>query len=266
MMYSVVDIAGVNRISAQIMTQRRRRRSRAWRRRRCRALGEERPLVGASMFGVTTPCVTRGARAAGGARLRGARLPRDRHRRRLDGGADRRRASSPASLDVTTTEFCDELVGGVLVGGARTGSRPAGERGHPAGRLARRARHGQLRAVRDGARALSRPEPLRPQPDDHADADDAGGVPRDRRRSSRASSTPRPGRPRSSSRCGASRRSRPRARSSTTPRPTRRCSPRSASRSTRRRSRCTSSTPTSTTRVRARDGEPAPRADRRRRR
>ena len=57
MMYSVVDIAGVNRVSARIMAN---------------AAGAiagmvgasvpqlaEKPLIGASMFGVTTPCVTR---------------------------------------------------------------------------------------------------------------------------------------------------------------------------------------------------------------
>src|SRR5207244_6179948 len=57
MMYSVVDIAGVNRVSARIMAN---------------AAGaiagmataqvpelEEKPLVAATMFGVTTPCVTR---------------------------------------------------------------------------------------------------------------------------------------------------------------------------------------------------------------
>src|SRR5476651_1780363 len=57
MMYSVVDISGVNRVSARIMAN---------------AAGaiagmvestvpelDEKPLVGATMFGVTTPCVTR---------------------------------------------------------------------------------------------------------------------------------------------------------------------------------------------------------------
>jgi len=58
MMYSVVDISGINQISAQILTN---------------AAGAiagmamatvpersgERPLIGATMFGVTTPCVTR---------------------------------------------------------------------------------------------------------------------------------------------------------------------------------------------------------------
>ncbi len=57
MMYSVVDISGVNSISARIMTN------------AAAAIAgmagatppeiEHRPLVGATMFGVTTPCVTR---------------------------------------------------------------------------------------------------------------------------------------------------------------------------------------------------------------
>src|SRR5439155_152909 len=57
MMYSVVDIAGVNRVSARIMAN------------AAAAIAgmagaqvpplEEKPLVAATMFGVTTPCVTR---------------------------------------------------------------------------------------------------------------------------------------------------------------------------------------------------------------
>ena len=78
MMHSVVDVAGINRISTRIMAN------------AARALAgmaaatapppdEEKPLIVASMWGVTTPCVTIGARAARGARLRRARLPPDRH-------------------------------------------------------------------------------------------------------------------------------------------------------------------------------------------
>ena len=48
------------------------------------------------------------------------------------------------SLDVTTTEFCDHVAGGVLAAVPER-LESAGRRGHPAGRLARRARHGQLR-------------------------------------------------------------------------------------------------------------------------
>ena len=39
------------------------------------------PLIGATMFGVTTPCVTHARERARGARLRGAHVPRHRHRR-----------------------------------------------------------------------------------------------------------------------------------------------------------------------------------------
>jgi uncharacterized protein (UPF0261 family) len=114
MMYSVVDISGVNRVSARIMAN---------------AAGaiagmvgaqvprlDEKPLVAATMFGVTTPCVTRArerleelgyevlvfhATGAGGqsmeALVRGGFLA--------------------GVLDVTTTELADELVGGVLSAG-----------------------------------------------------------------------------------------------------------------------------------------------------
>jgi uncharacterized protein (UPF0261 family) len=114
MMYSVVDIAGVNRVSARIMSN---------------AAGaiagmveatvpalEAKPLVGATMFGVTTPCVTRArerleelgyevlvfhATGAGGQSLEA--LVRD--------------GFLAGVLDTTTTELADELVGGVLSAG-----------------------------------------------------------------------------------------------------------------------------------------------------
>lgn len=114
MMYSVVDISGVNRVSARIMAN---------------AAGaiagmveatvpelEARPLVGATMFGVTTPCVTRArerleelgyevlvfhATGAGGQSLEA--LVRD--------------GFLAGVLDTTTTELADELVGGTLSAG-----------------------------------------------------------------------------------------------------------------------------------------------------
>ncbi|MFN2628537.1 MAG: Tm-1-like ATP-binding domain-containing protein [Gaiellaceae bacterium] len=114
MMYSVVDISGVNRVSARIMSN---------------AAGaiagmvgaaapelEAKPLVGATMFGVTTPCVTRArerleelgyevlvfhATGAGGQSLEA--LVRD--------------GFLAGVLDATTTELADELVGGVLSAG-----------------------------------------------------------------------------------------------------------------------------------------------------
>jgi uncharacterized protein (UPF0261 family) len=114
MMYSVVDISGVNRVSARIMAN---------------AAGAiagmvgaevpqltEKPLVGASMFGVTTPCVTRArerleelgyevlvfhATGAGGQSME----------------ALARGGFLVGVLDTTTTELADELVGGVLSAG-----------------------------------------------------------------------------------------------------------------------------------------------------
>jgi uncharacterized protein (UPF0261 family) len=114
MMYSVVDISGVNRVSAQIMAN---------------AAGaiagmvdatvpelEAKPLIGATMFGVTTPCVTRArerleelgyevlvfhATGAGGESLE----------------ALARGGFLAGVLDTTTTELADELVGGVFPAG-----------------------------------------------------------------------------------------------------------------------------------------------------
>ena len=127
MMYSVVDIAGVNAISAQIMAN---------------AAGaiagmakasvpslEQKPLVAATMFGVTTPCVTRAreqleelgyevlvfhATGAGGQSME--TLVRD--------------GFVVGVLDVTTTELADDLVGGVLSAGPHR-LEAAGEAGLP---------------------------------------------------------------------------------------------------------------------------------------
>jgi uncharacterized protein (UPF0261 family) len=114
MMYSVVDIAGVNSISARIIAN--AAGAIAGMARATVPPLEQRPLVGATMFGVTTPCVTRArerleelgyetlvfhATGTGGqsmeALVRGGYLA--------------------GVLDVTTTELADELVGGVLSAG-----------------------------------------------------------------------------------------------------------------------------------------------------
>ena len=57
MMYSVVDIAGINRISERILDQRRRRPSPAWPRAEVAEWPRTNPWSAATMFGVTTPCV-----------------------------------------------------------------------------------------------------------------------------------------------------------------------------------------------------------------
>ena len=177
MMYSVVDIAGINRISAQIMTNAAamiagaakagraagRRREAARRRhhvRRDDAVRDGRP------------------RAAGGARVRGARLPRDRYRRAVDGGARPRRLPRGRPR-----RDHDRAGGRAGRRGALGGAGPARGRGTAraaAGRLARRPRHGELRSARDRASAVLRAQPVRPQRDDHAHAHDARGVSRAR--------------------------------------------------------------------------------------
>ena len=87
MMPSIVDVAGLNRVSRQILA---------------RAAGaicgmveaaipavEDRPIIVASMFGNTTAVRATGARRAGGGGLRSARLSLHRHRRQSHGSAHR---------------------------------------------------------------------------------------------------------------------------------------------------------------------------------
>jgi uncharacterized protein (UPF0261 family) len=114
-MYSVVDIAGLNPISERILGN-----AAAAAAGMAKAQGlvaeAEKPLVGATMFGVTTPCVTEArkrlealgyevlvfhATGAGGQSME----------------ALMRSGFITASLDATTTELADELVGGVLSAG-----------------------------------------------------------------------------------------------------------------------------------------------------
>jgi uncharacterized protein (UPF0261 family) len=114
MMYSVLDIAGINRLSRQILANAAGMI--------CGALeqpiptGEDKPLIAATMFGVTTPCVTKvrerleshgyevltfHATGTGGRAMEGLIA---------DGYVK-------AVADITTTELADELVGGVLSAG-----------------------------------------------------------------------------------------------------------------------------------------------------
>lgn len=115
MMYSVVDIEGLNRLSQRILANAAGAI--------CGMVGQEvpksedKPLIAATMFGVTTPCVSRfsdimeqagyevvvfHATGTGGRAMEG--LIRDGYFK--------------AVADLTTTEWCDEVVGGVLPGGA----------------------------------------------------------------------------------------------------------------------------------------------------
>ena len=114
MMPSVTDVQGLNRISRRVLGN---AAARAGRHDPLRAPPRTRrptrPAIGLTMFGVTTTCVQQVDRAArADARLH--RVPRRRHRRPRDGEADRVRACSPGAIDVTTTEVCDMMMGGVF--------------------------------------------------------------------------------------------------------------------------------------------------------
>jgi uncharacterized protein (UPF0261 family) len=112
MTYSVVDIAGINQISARILANAAGAIA-GMVHAAPPPLAEARPLVGASMFGVTTACVTR-------ARERLEELGYEVlvfHQTGTGGQSMEELARAgfiTAMLDVTTTELCDELVGGVL--------------------------------------------------------------------------------------------------------------------------------------------------------
>ncbi|MDW8060339.1 MAG: Tm-1-like ATP-binding domain-containing protein [Thermomicrobium sp.] len=117
MLYPVVDIAGINRISERILTNAAAAMAgMAQAYESFQPSAPSKPLVGATMFGVTTPCVTvareeleaRGyevlvfhATGTGGQAMEGL----------VRGGF------LAGVLDITTTELADELVGGVLSAG-----------------------------------------------------------------------------------------------------------------------------------------------------
>ncbi|MGI6142271.1 MAG: Tm-1-like ATP-binding domain-containing protein [bacterium] len=115
MLYSVVDIAGLNRLSKTILGNAARAIAGMVTNAREEAV-DEKPLIGATMFGVTTPCVTKAREYLESrgfevlvfhATGTGGRAMEDLI---YDGFIT-------GSLDITTTEWCDELVGGVLNAG-----------------------------------------------------------------------------------------------------------------------------------------------------
>jgi uncharacterized protein (UPF0261 family) len=124
LMYSVVDIAGINRISSRILSNAARAVAAMARiespggRPAAEKASFARPLIAATMFGVTTPCVNEArvileaagyevlvfhATGTGGRAMEGL----------IEDGY------FAGVLDITTTELADELVGGVLSAGPR---------------------------------------------------------------------------------------------------------------------------------------------------
>ena len=128
MTYSVVDISGLNRISERILSNAAGAIA-GMAKVSVPESGEGRPLIGATMFGVTTPAVTR-------ARERLEELGYEVLVFHATGtGGQSMEALARAGylagvLDLTTTELADDLVGGVLSAGpARLEA--AGELGLP---------------------------------------------------------------------------------------------------------------------------------------
>jgi uncharacterized protein (UPF0261 family) len=114
MLYPVVDVSGLNRISRQVLANAAHAMAgmlRAWR----AAPADARPAIGLTMFGVTTPCVQAVT----------ALLEADHdcivfHATGTGGQSMEKLVASgllAAVLDLTTTEVADELVGGVLSAG-----------------------------------------------------------------------------------------------------------------------------------------------------
>jgi len=112
MMPSIVDIAGVNRVSARILANAAGAIA-GMARAVTPALTQDRPLVGASMFGVTTPAVD-------AARARLDELGYEVlvfHQTGIGGESMEALVGDgfmSGMLDLTTTELADEIVGGVL--------------------------------------------------------------------------------------------------------------------------------------------------------
>ena len=178
---SVVDVAGINSVSARILANAAAAMAGMVQAAAARA-GESRPLIAASMFGVTTPCVTHAAEVLDGLGYEVLTFHMTGTGGRsmealIDGGF------IAGVLDATTTELCDELVGGVLSAGP---DRLDGGRARrsAAGGVAGGARHGQLRPARHRPGAVRGSQPLRPQRPGDADAHHARGV-REARRGDR---------------------------------------------------------------------------------
>jgi uncharacterized protein (UPF0261 family) len=115
-MHSVVDIAGINRLSERILRNAAAAMAGMVGGAVERAPRGTQPFVGATMFGVTTPCVSRARGVLEGRGYEVAVFSAN--------GTGGRTLESlmeqgvvDAVLDVTTTELADEVVGGILSAG-----------------------------------------------------------------------------------------------------------------------------------------------------
>jgi uncharacterized protein (UPF0261 family) len=116
MLNSVVDIAGINRVSREVLSQAARAMAGLVQHPRPKPQQDDKPLVAATMFGVTTGCVER-ARAT----LERAGCEVLVFHATGNGGQAMESLIGDGLiagvLDITTTELADELVGGFLSAG-----------------------------------------------------------------------------------------------------------------------------------------------------
>ena len=114
MMYSVVDVAGLNRVSRRIFSN--AAGAICGMVEQPAMIGKDKPVIVASMFGVTTPCVTamQGTLEKAGYEVLVFHATGS-------GGRSMESLINDGEVvgvaDATTTELCDELVGGVLSAG-----------------------------------------------------------------------------------------------------------------------------------------------------
>jgi uncharacterized protein (UPF0261 family)/ABC-type branched-subunit amino acid transport system ATPase component len=114
MMYSVTDVSGINRISEQVLSNAAHALAGMIAHAR-RTPNATKPAIGLTMFGVTTPCVQAVARA-----LEERFDPLVFHCTGTGGQSMEKLADSgllAGIIDVTTTEVCDHLMGGVMSAG-----------------------------------------------------------------------------------------------------------------------------------------------------
>ncbi|GIL05175.1 MAG: hypothetical protein BroJett031_16950 [Betaproteobacteria bacterium] len=114
MMYSVTDVSGINRISEKVLANAAHALAGMIAHAR-RGESTSKPALGLTMFGVTTPCVQAVTK-----QLQGEYDCLVFHATGTGGQSMEKLADSgllAAVLDVTTTEVCDEIVGGVLSAG-----------------------------------------------------------------------------------------------------------------------------------------------------
>lgn len=132
MQNAVVDIAGINRISRTVLTQAARAMAgmvTLGGETNGTAPGEDRPLIAATMFGVTTPCIEQARKVLEAAGYEVLVF----HATGNGGEAMEGLIADglvAGVLDITTTELADELVGGVLSAGPDRLT-AAGKRGVP---------------------------------------------------------------------------------------------------------------------------------------